>query len=239
MVTQQSISTSVACFVILGTLCTFPSLGASTQVGPCVGCCRRGIYLSFSGALRGETFSPVGLGQRLIAIGFRFFCLLCVSAYTANLAASLTTEASRSSVSTLDDLRGKRVCIYEPLFPYLSVQYPSVEWVQTAWVAEYRTFHAGNCDAIVMMRGKHDDAHSGHLNHLDCEAYQRGELSASEAQCQTKTRDCALQRFRTPWIEPLLEPLPKKKLRFSACMQSCVAGWGQRRDCIRCLLLLP
>jgi hypothetical protein len=56
-----------------------------------------------------DSFMVTSLGARVAVLAFMFLALLVTSTYTANLAAFVTVQSIKSSITSVDDLRGKAV----------------------------------------------------------------------------------------------------------------------------------
>eukprot|EP01130_Rhizamoeba_saxonica_P017560 TRINITY_DN8541_c0_g1_i1.p1 TRINITY_DN8541_c0_g1~~TRINITY_DN8541_c0_g1_i1.p1 ORF type:complete len:434 (-),score=75.66 TRINITY_DN8541_c0_g1_i1:12-1220(-) len=70
---------------------------------------REGIYYSFMSLFKFGSVSLKGLPSRILMIGWSFFALMFVAAYTATLASLLTVTYVSSDINNLADLNGKRV----------------------------------------------------------------------------------------------------------------------------------
>ena len=86
----------------------------------------RSIHFTFLSVLQQGYVQPVvSDGARLHILGISFFILVIIAVYTANLAAILTQNATRSEVLTLEDivLRNYRICASRSVYTLLEQIY--------------------------------------------------------------------------------------------------------------------
>ena len=86
----------------------------------------RSIHFTFLSVLQQGYVQPVvSDGARLHILGISFFILVIIAVYTANLAAILTRNATRSEIQTLEDivLRNYRICASRSVYTLLEQIY--------------------------------------------------------------------------------------------------------------------
>jgi len=184
------------------------------------------MYRSFAGFVGGPSHAERCAATKSLLFGFRFFLMMTLSAYTANLASILTAEKAFLGVSSVDDVVRLRmkVCVYITAIPEVIAYDTRLEslLVPVALFGEPRHILQGKCDAFISYENSIPEMLAGHLNQYDCAALDRGDLTADEAQCKRNgdgtpalDRDCGYRKVgdligTIPFSWPLNPNLPEK-----------------------------
>ena len=89
-------------------------------------------------------------GCRVVSFGFGFFTMVIASTYNANLTSMLVHE-STGSIRSLDDAKGRFVCVHKVPYQQLNMTYPEVKWTSVDNSVEIpRKLQDGTCVAAIM-----------------------------------------------------------------------------------------
>lgn len=75
---------------------------------------KEALWHSISHTLSIDVFRVNAFPSRMVTVAYGFLVLILTNTYTANLAAFLTVDQLDTTVSSVDDLRGKSVATIQP-----------------------------------------------------------------------------------------------------------------------------
>ena len=125
----------------------------------------------------------------------------------------MVQQQSAGTVESIEDAigAGMKICAPTSLLATFNAVYPRAQFVGVEIDASARTFHAGNCSAMVLSEDVINSLFGGKLREADCAAQQDGTLTAEQAQCKEQDRDCNFLRVGDLlWSVPLSFPINEK-----------------------------